>query len=84
MTKHKKLKSALMTSLLDKVQPPNIRMVDLIMEEISTAVENAVKAALTDDPLLPHYSAAIREAKTAKMPPDVIASLYAKEQGFKL
>jgi hypothetical protein len=59
-----------------------VRTVEL-HEYVATAVENAVKAALTDDSLLPHYSSAIHEARLAKCPPDVIASLYAKEQGFK-
>lgn len=59
-------------------------LAEAILEDIAIAVENAVKAALSEDSLMPYYSPALHECRKAKVfDVDVVANLYAKEQGFK-
>jgi len=81
MSKYQELLTQMQASV-DNIELDELA--EAILEEIATAVENAVKAALSQDSMMPYYSPALHECRKAKVfDVDVAANLYAKEQGFK-
>ena len=84
MTKYEQVLNLTRANLSSNMIQNIEKLPEIVLNVMAQIAENAVKAALSDDPMMPYYSPAIHECRKTKIyDVDVIANLYAKEQGFK-